>query len=288
MTIRHAVFPAAGLGTRFLPATKSQPKEMLPLVDKPIIQYGVEEALASGLKQIVMITGRGKRALEDHFDINYELEENLRAKGKTEVLEEVESISRLANFIYIRQKEAKGLGDAVAQAEEVVNGEPFLVILPDDVIVGSPPVTEQMIGQFEKVKSTILAVMEVPKEEVSRWGIVKPKKGQKGDLLELEDLVEKPDPTSSPSNLAVIGRYILTPQIFAELKKVKPGAGGEIQLTDGIKGLLKKEKVFAYKFQGEYFDCGEKLGYLKTQVKLALKRDDLKEEFKKFLKKLRM
>ncbi|MGB9857662.1 MAG: UTP--glucose-1-phosphate uridylyltransferase GalU [Dictyoglomaceae bacterium] len=287
MGIRKAVFPAAGLGTRFLPATKAQPKEMLPVVDKPIIQYGVEEAVNSGLDEIVIVTGRNKRAIEDHFDISFELEYFLQKKGDLELLKEVRAISELATVYYIRQKEPLGLGHAVLVTKEIIKDEPFAVVLSDDLIVSEVPCLKQMINIYERYKCSVIAVERVPMEEVKNYGIVAGKEIENG-LYQVIDLVEKPSIKEAPSNLAIVGRYILTPEIFNMLEKVKPGRGGEIQLTDGLKLLLEKEAIYAYEFKGKRYDTGNKLGFLIASVELALKREDIGEVFREYLRNLKL
>jgi UTP--glucose-1-phosphate uridylyltransferase len=291
MRVRKAVFPAAGLGTRFLPATKAQPKEMLPLVDKPIIQYGVEEALASGCDQIIIVTGRGKQAIEDHFDVSYELERMLEDRKKTDLLEIVRHISDLIHVAYVRQKEALGLGHAVLTARELVGNEPFAVLLADDVIDADPPCLKQMIQVFEKMQCSILATQIVEGKAISAYGVldVKPVEGQfHGRLYEIRNMVEKPKLEDAPSNLAILGRYILTPTVFDTLAETKAGAGGELQLTDGMKLLLKREKMYAYVYEGKRHDTGDKLGFLKATVEFALKRDDLGKPFREYLKSLKL
>ena len=283
--LKKAVFPAAGLGTRFLPATKASPKEMLPLVDKPLIQYGVEEALESGLDEVVIITGRGKRAIEDHFDVSFELEYELREKKKLKLLEEVEHISNMVDFSYIRQRKALGLGHAVLCAEKVVNEEPFAVILSDDVIDAPVPVTKQMMKIYERYGEPVVAICEVKPEQVSSYGVIEGVEVEEGVYL-VRDMVEKPPVDKAPSNLAIIGRYILTPDVFDSLRDTKPGRGGEIQLTDGLKELLKKRPIYACKFQGVRYDAGDKLGFLKAEVQFALKDKALGGEFRKYLKGL--
>ena len=285
--VRKAVFPAAGFGTRFLPATKAIPKEMLALVDKPIIQYGVEEALASGCEEIIIVTARGKSAIEDHFDISYELEASLEKRGKKELLEASRKVSNMVDLAYVRQKEAKGLGHAVLMAKELVGDEPFAVILPDDVIDAQVPCLKQMIDVFEQVQGSILATQVIEGPAISAYGVLD------GDALsgnpkviEARGMVEKPKFEEAPSKNAIIGRYILTPAIFELLEKITPGAGGELQLTDAIKGLLKTEKVYGYTFDGIRHDAGDKLGMLKATVDFALKRDDLGPPFREFLKSL--
>ena len=286
--IKRAVFPAAGLGTRFLPATKAQPKEMLPLVDKPIIQYAVEEAVNSGLKNLVIITGRGKNAIEDHFDVSYELEKLLEERGKPQMLKLVRAVSEMVQIAYIRQKEALGLGHAILVARDFINHEPFAVLLGDDVIVGDVPCIRQMMDIYDKYKTSIVALMEVPDEETGRYGIIRGRSLPEGDgrLFEVEDMVEKPSRGRSPSNLAIIGRYILTPAIFESLEETEKGSGGEIQLTDGLRRLLEREKVLAYKFQGKRYDAGDKLGFLEATVQFALKNEELGPAFRAFLKSL--
>jgi UTP--glucose-1-phosphate uridylyltransferase len=289
--VRKAVFPAAGLGTRFLPATKALPKEMLPLVDKPIIQYGVEEALDSGCDDIIIVTGRGKTVMEDHFDISFELEKTLESRGKKEMLALVHQISQMAHVSYTRQKEAMGLGHAVLMARELVGDEPFAVILPDDVIDAEVPCIKQMIEVYEETGCSVLATQVVEGKAISAYGVldVKPVTGKwKDRLFEVQDMVEKPKLEDAPSNLAIIGRYILTPAIFEMLATTPKGALGELQLTDGIKQLLKKEKVYGFTFEGKRHDAGDKMGFLKATVEFALKRDDLGKEFGEYLKTLKV
>ncbi|HEY5161438.1 MAG TPA: UTP--glucose-1-phosphate uridylyltransferase GalU [Terriglobales bacterium] len=289
MKVRKAVFPAAGLGTRFLPATKAQPKEMLPLVDKPIIQYGVEEAMASGCDQIIIITGRGKSAIEDHFDVSYELEKMLEERGKKDLLAVVRQISDMIHVAYVRQKEANGLGHAVLMARELVGNEPFAVLLADDVIDAEVPCLKQMIDVFEETQSSVIAIMQVDNKAISSYGAIdaKPVSGRWGGrLFDIQNLVEKPRPEDAPSNLAVIGRYVLTPRIFEMLAETPRGAGGEIQLTDGMRQLLKHEKIYGYQFEGRRHDAGDKLGFLKATVEFALKREDLGAPFREWLQSL--
>ena len=292
MRVRKAVFPAAGLGTRFLPATKAQPKEMLPLVDKPIIQYGVEEAMAAGCDQIIIITGRGKTAIEDHFDTSYELEKMLEERGKTELLAVVRQISDMMHVAYVRQKEALGLGHAVLMARELVGNEPFAVLLADDVIDAKRPVLKQMIEVFEETQSSVIAAMEINGPAISSYGVLDAKPvASKFDtrLSEVKNLVEKPKLQDAPSNLAIIGRYILTPKIFEVLEHTQQGAGGELQLTDGLRGLLHSgEKIFGYAFEGKRHDTGDKLGFLKATVEFALKREDMGKQFAEYLKTLKL
>jgi UTP--glucose-1-phosphate uridylyltransferase len=289
--VRKAVFPAAGLGTRFLPATKAQPKEMLPLVDKPIIQYGVEEALAAGCDQIIMITGRGKTAIEDHFDVSYELEKMLEERNKTELLTVVRQISDMIHVAYVRQKEAMGLGHAVLMARELVGDEPFAVLLADDIMDSEVPCLKQMIDVFDETQSSVLATQVIEGPAISSYGVLdsKPADGRFGGrLYEVTNLVEKPRPQDAPSNLAIIGRYILTPAIFENLARTPLGTGGELQLTDGLKLLLRQEKIYGYVAQGKRHDTGDKLGFLKATVEFALKRSDLGDEFRAWLKQLEL
>jgi UTP--glucose-1-phosphate uridylyltransferase len=290
MKVRKAVFPAAGLGTRFLPATKAQPKEMLPLVDKPVIQYGVEEAMASGCDQIIIITGRGKQAIEDHFDVSYELEKMLEERGKTDLLKIVREISDMIHVAYVRQKEAMGLGHAVLMARELVGNEPFAVLLADDVIDANPPCLKQMVDVFNEKQCSVIATQIVEGEAISAYGVldVKPVSGGDGRLYEILNMVEKPKLKDAPSNKAIIGRYILTPTVFETLSETKLGAGGELQLTDGMKLLLKREKMYAYVYEGKRHDTGDKLGFLKATVEFALKRKDLGEPFREYLKGLKL
>lgn len=285
--IRKAVFPAAGMGTRFLPATKAIPKEMLPVVDKPIIQYGVEEAIAAGCDQIIIVTGRGKTVIEDHFDISVELERQLETRGKDDLLALARNISNLGRVAYIRQKEAMGLGHAVLMARDLVGDEPFAVILPDDVIDAKVPCLQQMIDVFNDVQSTILATQVVEGPAISAYGVLSGKPIAKNSrIIEVDGLVEKPKLADAPSKNAVIGRYILTPQIFDLLDKTPLGANGELQLTDAIRSLMDSEKVYGYSFEGVRYDAGDKLGFLKATVEFALKRDDLGEEFYHWLQHL--
>ncbi len=289
MRVRKAIFPAAGLGTRFLPATKAQPKEMLPLVDKPIIQYGVEEALASGCDQIIIVTGLGKQAIEDHFDVSYELEKMLEERGKKDLLQIVRQISDMIHVAYVRQKEALGLGHAVLTARELVGNEPFAVLLADDVIDADPPCLKQMIDVFEQVQCSVIATQIVDGKAISAYGVLdaKPVEGKfNGRLYEIRNMVEKPRLEDAPSNLAIIGRYILTPMVFETLSQIQAGAGGELQLTDGMKMLLKKEKMYGYVYEGRRHDTGDKLGFLKATVEFALKREDLGGPLREYLKSL--
>ena len=287
MKVRKAVFPAAGLGTRFLPATKAQPKEMLPLVDKPIIQYGVEEAMAAGCDQIIIVTGRGKSAIEDHFDVSYELEKMLEEKKKYELLSIVRQISDMIHVAYVRQKEALGLGHAVLMSRELVGNEPFAVLLADDVIDADVPCLKQMMQVFEETQCSVIATQAVEGPAISSYGVIAghevPGKFG-GRLFEITDLVEKPKASEAPSNLAIIGRYILTPRIFEMLSSTQRGTGGEIQLTDGMRELLKHEKIYGFRFEGKRHDTGDKLGFLKATVEFALKRSDLGGPLREWLK----
>lgn len=282
MMVKKAIIPAAGLGTRFLPATKAQPKEMLPIVDKPTIQYIVEEAVESGIEEILIITGRNKRAIEDHFDKSIELENELEAHEKDELLNIVKEISNMANIYYIRQKEPKGLGHAISCAKTFVGNEPFAVMLGDDVVDSKVPCLKQLIDCFDEYKTTILGVQEVPKEDVCKYGIVKGMHIE-DDVYKVKDLIEKPKIDEAPSNIAILGRYIITPQIFNILENTKPGKGGEIQLTDALKTLINTEAMYAYKFKGRRYDVGDKLGFLEATIEFALKREDIREPFIKYL-----
>jgi UTP--glucose-1-phosphate uridylyltransferase len=280
--IRKAVFPAAGLGTRFLPATKAQPKEMLPIVDKPIIQYGVEEAVAAGIDQIIVVTGRDKRAIVDHFDISFELEHYLKDRGKTRELQLVRKISDLVDITYIHQKEPLGLGHAVLMAKDVVGNEPFAVFLADDIIRSHTPAIKQMMDVFGPRQASVLALQQVEPDQVSRYGIVKIGKSD-GRIHEVVDMVEKPDPEKAPSNLAILGRYILKPSIFGILETTHEGVGGEIQLTDAIRTLAQQEQVLGLEFEGTYYDVGTVSGFLKTSIAFALERPGLREELLSYL-----
>ncbi|KAB7708164.1 UTP--glucose-1-phosphate uridylyltransferase GalU [Bacillus aerolatus] len=282
MKVRKAIIPAAGLGTRFLPATKAMPKEMLPIVDKPTIQYIVEEAIESGIEDIIIVTGKGKRAIEDHFDHFFELEQNLLEKGKLDLLDAVQKSSKMVDIHYIRQKEPKGLGHAIWCARKFIGNEPFAVLLGDDIVKSAKPCLKQMMEQYERYNASILGVQSVAEEEVSRYGIVD------GNLIgerfySVNSLVEKPKQAEAPSNLAIMGRYILNPRIFEILSKQKPGAGGEIQLTDAIAGLNLYEAVYAYDFEGIRYDVGEKMGFIQTTIEFALQREDLKKELLDYL-----
>lgn len=284
MKIRTAVFPVAGRGTRFLPATKASPKEMLPIVDKPLIQYAVEEAVAAGITEMIFITGRNKRAIEDHFDKAYELETELKARDKNDLLDIVRATTPPGvSCIFLRQAEALGLGHAVLMARPVINDEPFAVILADDLIAGSPPVMRQMTTLYDRHHCSILGTQRVPRAETARYGIVSGTEERDG-MLRMQGIVEKPKPDKAPSDLAVVGRYILTPRIFHHLANIQAGAGGEIQLTDGIAALLADETVYAYPFKGTRYDCGSKLGYLQATVDYALEHDEVSADFRAWLK----
>lgn len=283
--IRKAIIPAAGLGTRFLPATKAMPKEMLPIVDKPTIQYIVEEAIASGIEDIIIVTGKGKRAIEDHFDNAPELEKNLESKGKLELLEKVQISGNLGNIHYIRQKNPNGLGHAVLCAKQFIGDEPFAVLLGDDIVEGKTPCLRQLIDQYEKTGSSVIGVQNVPDEDTHRYGIIAPGK-QEGRLNEVKRFVEKPAKGTAPSNLAIMGRYVLTPEIFRFLENQEAGAGGEIQLTDAIEKLNQQQAVYAYDFEGARYDVGEKQGFIKTNIEFALKDPDLREETIRFMEQI--
>ena len=285
MKVRKAIIPAAGLGTRFLPATKAQPKEMLPIVDKPTIQYIVEEAIESGVEDIIIVTGRNKRSIEDHFDKSLELEMELQKSGKEELLSLVKDISNLVDIHYIRQKEPKGLGHAIYCARSFIGKEPFAVLLGDDIVRSEVPCLKQMIDIYNEYKTTILGIQQVPKEDVNKYGIVSCKKIE-DRIYKVKDLVEKPSVDKAPSNIAILGRYILPPSIFDCLENIAPGAGGEIQLTDALKELVKREAMYAYDFVGKRYDVGHKLGYLQATVEFALQREDLKDEFMEYLKSI--
>lgn len=290
--VRKAVFPAAGLGTRFLPATKAQPKEMLPLVDKPIIQYGVEEALHSGIHNIIIVTGRDKSAIENHFDVSFELEYMLETRNKKDLLAIVRSVSDMINVAYIRQKEALGLGHAVLRARELVGQESFAVVLADDVIDAEVPCVRQLLDVHDFFCAPVLAVMEVPPDKISAYGAIDAEpvshNGSHDRVYRIRDLVEKPKQSDAPSNLAIIGRYVLTPEIFDSISAVEPGTGGEIQLTDAIKHLSHTRPIYAYRFEGTRYDAGDKLGFLKATVEFALRRHDLGGPFREYLKSLEL
>ncbi|RLP99078.1 UTP--glucose-1-phosphate uridylyltransferase GalU [Geobacillus stearothermophilus] len=282
--VRKAIIPAAGLGTRFLPATKAMPKEMLPIVDKPTIQYIVEEAIASGIEDIIIVTGKGKRAIEDHFDNAFELEQNLIQKGKYDLLEKVKEPSKV-DIHYIRQKEPKGLGHAVWCARNFIGDEPFAVLLGDDIVQAETPCLKQLIDQYEQTLSSVIGVKKVPENETHRYGIIDPLE-QHGRRYQVRQFVEKPAPGTAPSNLAIMGRYILTPEIFLFLEKQEAGAGGEIQLTDAIQKLNEIQRVFAYEFEGKRYDVGEKIGFIKTTIEFALQHEELREDLIQFMERV--
>ncbi len=292
MIIRKAVLPVAGLGTRFLPATKAQPKEMLPIVDKPLVQYAVEEVSASGIPMVIFVTGRGKDAIENHFDVSFELEHQLAGRGKEGLRKQLRSISQLLQVTYIRQKEPRGLGHAILTARDPVGDEPFAVLLSDDVISSRVPCLKQMMAVFERYGASVVAIQRVERKAVSNYGIIRghlvPDHNWSGRLYRIDDMVEKPRPRDAPSNLAVIGRYILTPDIFKELAATRPGAGGEVQLTDALCRLLAKKAVYGYVFEGRRYDAGDKLGFLKATVEMALERPDLGKPFRRYLKSLKL
>jgi UTP--glucose-1-phosphate uridylyltransferase len=286
--VTKAVFPVAGLGTRFLPATKASPKEMMPIVDKPLIQYAVEEAVAAGITHMIFVTGRSKRSIEDHFDKAYELETELERRGKTEMLEFVRNLlPRDINCIYIRQAEALGLGHAVLCAQPVIGDEPFAVLLADDLLDGDPPVMKQMVDVHDYYRSSVIGVQQVPREDTKSYGIVD-SKPMTETLEQIVRIVEKPKPEDAPSTLAVVGRYVLTPRIFHHLARIGKGSGGEIQLTDGIAALLAEEQVLAYRYQGTRYDCGSKLGYLEATIAFGLKHPEVAEDFRALLKNLKL
>ncbi|MEZ5428284.1 MAG: UTP--glucose-1-phosphate uridylyltransferase GalU [Pyrinomonadaceae bacterium] len=286
--IRKAVFPAAGLGTRFLPATKASPKEMLPLVDKPLIQYSVEEAVASGIESVLIVTGREKSAIENHFDISFELEHILREKDKMEMFEQVRAISEIARISYTRQKQALGLGHAILQAEDFVGNEPFAVLLADDVVDAEKPALRQMIEVFEKYQSPVIATMQIEGEAISRFGVIDAEETDDPNVFKIKDMVEKPKFEDAPSDLAIIGRYILTPDIFPAIENTTKGAGGEIQITDAMRDLLKERDFYAVKLEGSRHDAGDKLGFLIATVEFALQREDLGADFREYLKSLKL
>ena len=285
MTVRKAVFPAAGLGTRFLPATKAQPKEMLPLVDKPTIQYVVEEAVASGLNELVLVTGRNKRAIEDHFDAAFELEYYLQDRGKTEELAQIKTISELATVSYVRQKEPLGLGHAILCARTLVGDEPFGVFLGDDIIVSRTPCMRQLLDVYARYQGPVVAVMRIPGPDIGRYGVITPKP-LGGNVYEVLDMVEKPAPADAPSDLAIIGRYVLTPDLFPILAETTPDSRGEVQLTNGLRTLQQRRPIYAVEFEGTRYDTGDKLGFLKATVAFALARPDLADDFRAYLKGL--
>ncbi|MBU3873654.1 UTP--glucose-1-phosphate uridylyltransferase GalU [Staphylococcus coagulans] len=286
MTVKKAIIPAAGLGTRFLPATKAMPKEMLPILDKPTIQYIVEEVVRAGIEDIIIVTGKHKRAIEDHFDHQVELENNLAEKGKDALLEKVRHSTNLANMFYVRQKEQKGLGHAIWTAKQFIGNEPFAVLLGDDIVESDTPAIQQLIEEYDRTGKSVIGVQEVPEQETHRYGIVDPK-SKDNRLYEVTKFVEKPAPGTAPSNLAIMGRYVLTPDIFDYLENQETGAGGEIQLTDAIERLNQSEQVFAYDFEGERFDVGEKIGFVKTTIQYALKDEEMSEEIRQFIQTLK-
>ncbi|HDD0971117.1 TPA: UTP--glucose-1-phosphate uridylyltransferase GalU [Staphylococcus aureus] len=283
--IKKAIIPAAGLGTRFLPATKAMPKEMLPILDKPTIQYIVEEAARAGIEDIIIVTGRNKRAIEDHFDSQKELEMVLKEKGKSELLEKVQYSTELANIFYVRQKEQKGLGHAISSARQFIGNEPFAVLLGDDIVESEVPAVKQLIDVYEETGHSVIGVQEVPEADTHRYGIIDPLT-KNGRQYEVKKFVEKPAQGTAPSNLAIMGRYVLTPEIFDYLKTQKEGAGNEIQLTDAIERMNNDNQVYAYDFEGERYDVGEKLGFVKTTIEYALKDDSMREELTRFIKEL--
>ncbi|WP_300460059.1 UTP--glucose-1-phosphate uridylyltransferase GalU [Desulfobacula sp.] len=286
MKIRKAVFPVAGLGTRFIPATKAMAKEMLTVVDKPIIQYAVEEAFEAGIEQIIFVTGRGKKALEDHFDRSFEIEHALKEKGKDDLLKIIqELVPTTGNIIYTRQHEPLGLGHAIWCAKDIVGDEPFAVLLADDLIQTDKPVLSEMVKKFDRLRASMAAVMEVERDQTDKYGILDAQQVEE-DIFRINDMVEKPNPEDAPSNLAIIGRYILTPKIFEYLGKNKKGAGGEIQLTDAMKSLLKEQPIYGYKFQGKRFDCGDKVGFQMANLAFALERPDMKNRLINFIREI--
>jgi UTP--glucose-1-phosphate uridylyltransferase len=286
MKIKKAVFPVAGLGTRFIPATKAMAKEMLPVVDKPIIQYAVEEAFKAGIEQIIFVTGRGKKALEDHFDRSFEIELSLQQKGKTDLLKQIqELVPKTGTIIYTRQNEPLGLGHAIWCARDIVGDEPFAVLLADDLIQTDKPVLSEMVKKFDRLRASMVAVMEVEKDQTDKYGILDAKVVE-NDIVRIDDMIEKPAPEDAPSNLAIIGRYILTPKIFKFLGRKQKGAGGEIQLTDAMKSLLKEQPIFGYKFKGQRFDCGDKVGFQMANLAFALERPDMRDRLIQFIREV--
>ncbi|MDA3790586.1 MAG: UTP--glucose-1-phosphate uridylyltransferase GalU [Desulfobacula sp.] len=286
MKIKKAVFPVAGLGTRFIPATKAMAKEMLPVVDKPIIQYAVEEAFAAGIEQIIFVTGRGKKALEDHFDRSYEIEHVLKQKGKDDLLMQIqELVPKTGTIIYTRQHEPLGLGHAIWCARDIVGDEPFAVLLADDLIQTDKPVLSEMVKKFDRLRASMAAVMEIEKDQTDKYGILDAQEVEK-DIFKINDMVEKPSPDKAPSNLAIVGRYILTPKIFEYLGKKEKGAGGEIQLTDAMKTLLNEQPIYGYKFNGQRFDCGDKVGFQMANLAFALERPEMRDRLIKFIKEI--
>ncbi|MEB7768263.1 UTP--glucose-1-phosphate uridylyltransferase GalU [Mammaliicoccus sciuri] len=285
MEIKKAIIPAAGLGTRFLPATKAMPKEMLPILDKPTIQYIVEEASRAGIEDIIIVTGKHKRAIEDHFDIQKELETTLYEKGKLELLDKVQYSTELANIFYVRQKEQKGLGHAIHTAKQFIGNEPFAVLLGDDIVESDNPAIKQLMEQYESTGKSVIGVQTVPESETHRYGIIDPN-SQDDRLYEVNRFVEKPEQGTAPSNLAIMGRYVLSPQIFDYLENQTEGSGGEIQLTDAIERLNKDDKVYAYDFEGQRYDVGEKIGFVKTTIEYALKDEEMRDEIKRYIQTL--
>lgn len=287
MKITKAVIPAAGLGTRLLPATKAQPKEMLPVVDKPVLHYVVEEAVNSGIEDILIITGRGKRAIVDYFDAYPELEHHLMKSGKYDLLEEIRKVTELANIYYVRQKSPRGLGDALLYAERFVGDEPFAVLLGDDIVISNPPCTKSLIELYEEYKTNVIAVEEVSREDVSKYGIIDPEEVA-DEIYRVKDIIEKPKIDEAPSNLATMGRYVLTPKIFDYLKRIGPGYGGEIQLTDALRASLKDHELYAFHFKGRRYDIGDKFGFIKANIELALEREDIGKKVRDYLKSLKL
>ncbi|MDD5603041.1 MAG: UTP--glucose-1-phosphate uridylyltransferase GalU [Eubacteriales bacterium] len=285
MKVRKAIIPAAGRGTRFLPATKAQPKEMLPIVDKPTIQFIVEEAIASGIEAIIIVTGRNKQAIEDHFDKSYELEEELKKKGDTSLLSLVQDVSNLVDINYIRQKEPRGLGHAIYCARAFIGDEPFAVLLGDDIVDARVPCLKQLIDVYDKYETSVLGVQHVPAEDVTKYGIISGREVE-DRIFRIDDLVEKPEKDKAPSDIAILGRYIITPAIFRHVESTAPGKGGEIQLTDALKSLMLKEAMYAYDFEGKRYDVGNRMGFISATVEMALKRDDLKDDMSAYLKTL--
>ncbi len=285
--ITKVIIPVAGLGTRFLPATKAQPKEMLPIIDKPVIQYLVEEAVKSGITDVIFVTGRGKRAIEDHFDYSPELESSLLQENKREIFQEIRAISEMANFVYVRQKEPRGDGDAVLCASHLINDKPVAVLFGDDIVDNRIPCLSQMIKVFEKYGDVVVALDEVPRQETKHYGVVEAVKIS-DRIYEIKNIIEKPDPKKAPSNLIIVGKYILTPELFRELKKIRPSKTKELRIADGLKNLLKKQPIYGYKFEGKRYDCGSKIGYLKATVDFAFKHPEVKKEFRRYLKKLKI
>jgi len=284
MKIRKAVFPVAGLGTRFIPATKAMAKEMLPVVDKPIIQYAVEEAFAAGIEQIIFVTGRGKKALEDHFDRSFEIEHTLKEKGKDDLLKQIqELVPQTGTIVYTRQNQPLGLGHAIWCARDIVGDEPFAVLLADDLIQTDKPVLSEMVKKFDRLRASIAAIMEIEKDQTDKYGILKAQQIE-DDIVKIDDMIEKPKPEDAPSNLAIVGRYILTPRIFYHLEKGKKGANGEIQLTDAMKALLNEQPIFGYRFKGTRFDCGDKVGFQMANLAFALERPDMRDRLIKFIR----